>query len=96
MATLKALQGWWAGVVPELQTLFQRMVELSAEKDVTLRLDTMKGFLKPMDEEEEFADIELDPIDLAAIAGGRRGEQGNCCQEETRQVDFRSAACRSN
>lgn len=96
MATLKALQGWWAGVVPELQTFFLRMVELSAEKDVTLRLDTVKGLLKPMDKEEEFADIELDPIDLAAIAGGSRGEQGNFCQEETHQVDLRSAACRSN
>ena len=96
MATLKSLQVWWAGVVPQLQTSFQQMVELAAEKDVTLRVDTVKGFLKPMDEEEEFDDIGLDPIALAAIAGGSRGEQGNCCQEEMHQVDLRSAACRSN
>ena len=35
-----------------------------------------------MDEDSEFDDIELNPIALAAIAGGRRNQQGNCCQEE--------------
>ena len=29
----------------------------------------MKGFLKQMDEESEFDDIELDPIALTAVAG---------------------------
>ena len=61
---------------------FQRMVDIAAEKGVTLTVDEVKGFLKQMDEEEEFDDIELDPIALAAIAGGQRGRRGNCCQEE--------------
>ena len=61
---------------------FQRMVELAAEKGVTLTVDEVKGFLKQMDEEDEFDDIELDAVALAAIAGGRRGNEGNCCQEE--------------
>ena len=55
------------------------MVELAAEKDVTLTVDEVRGFLKQMDEESEFYDIELDPIALAAIAGGGRGGFGNCC-----------------
>ena len=50
---------------------FQRMVDIAAEKGVTLKVDEVKGFLKQMDEEDEFDDIELDPIALAAIAGGK-------------------------
>ena len=61
---------------------FQRMVDIAAERGVTLTVDEVKGFLKQMDEDSEFDDIELDPIALAAIAGGGRGGTGNCCQEE--------------
>ena len=49
---------------------FQRMVELAAEKGVTLTVDEVKVFLKQMDEEDEFDDIELDAVALAAVAGG--------------------------
>ena len=48
---------------------FQRMVELAAEKGVTLTAEEVKGFLKQMDDEEEFDDIELDAI---AGGGGKR------------------------
>ena len=50
---------------------FQRMVELAAEKGVTLTTDEVCGFLKEMDEDDEFDEIELDAVALAAIAGGR-------------------------
>ena len=50
---------------------FQRMVDIAAEKGVTLTVDEVKGFLKQMDE-EEFDDIELDAVALAAVAGGWR------------------------
>ena len=78
-----------AGVAPELQTELyglmtsdpeagkQRMVELAAEQGVTLTVDQVREFLKQMDEEEEFDDIELDAVALAAVAGGRRGG-GRC------------------
>ena len=71
-----------AGVAPEVQTelyslftsdpeaSFQRMVDIATEKGVTLTVDEVKGFLKHMDEESEFEDIELDAVPLAAIAGG--------------------------
>ena len=49
---------------------FQRMVDIAAEKGVTLTVDEVKGFLKQMDEEDEFDDIELDAVALAAVAGG--------------------------
>ena len=89
MATLEKFKSLHAGVAPEMQTklysLFssdpdaarQRMVELAAEKGVTLTAEEVKGFLREMDDEEEFDDIELDAIALTAIAGGyRRGRRG--------------------
>ena len=94
MTTLNDFKALRASVPAETQTelyslftsdpeaSFQRMVELAAEKGVTLTVDEVKGFLKQMDEEEEFDDIELDAVALAAIAGGSRGSSGNCCQEE--------------
>ena len=48
---------------------FQRMVDLASEKGVALTVVEVKGFLKQMDEESEFDDIELDPIVLTAVAG---------------------------
>ena len=60
---------------------YMRMVEIAAEKGATLTVEEVKGFLKQMDEDDEFDDIELDAVALAAIAGGRANES-NCCQEE--------------
>jgi hypothetical protein len=48
----------------------QRMVEIAAEKGMTLTVEEVKGFLKQMDEDDEFDDFELDIVALAAIAGG--------------------------
>ena len=50
------------------------MVEIAAEKGVTLTVDEVKGFLKQMDEDEEFNDFELDAV---ALAGGKGG--GSAC-----------------
>ena len=57
------------------QASFQRMVEIAAEQGVTLTTEEVRGFLLQMDDEEEFDDIELDPIALTAIAGGQRGNR---------------------
>ena len=51
---------------------YKRMVEIAAEKGVTLTAEEVKGFLIQMDEDEEFDDIELDAVALTAIAGGIR------------------------
>ena len=74
-----------AEVQTELLTLFhadsdaarRRMVELAAEQGVTLTTEEVRGFLRAMDDEAEFDDIELDAVTLAAIAGGR-SERGTC------------------
>ena len=70
-----------AEIQKELYSLFssnpdaarQRMVELAAEKGVTLTVEQVREFLQQMNEDSEFDDIELDPIALTAIAGGQRG-----------------------
>ena len=84
MATLEEFKALRAGVAPEVQKelliMFssdpeaarQRMVQLAAEKGMTLTTEEVRGFLRQMDEESEFDDIELDPIALAAIAGGEK------------------------
>ena len=48
----------------------QRMVELAAAQGVTVTVDQVREFLKQLDDEEEFDDIELDAVALAAVAGG--------------------------
>ena len=82
MATLEEFKALREGVSPEVQTelyslfsqdperSFQRMVDIASEKGMTLTLDEVKGFLKQMDEESEFDDIELDAVTLAGVAGG--------------------------
>ena len=54
------------------------MVDIATEKGITITADEVKGFLREMDDEEEFDDIELDAIALAAIAGGK-GRRGSGC-----------------
>ena len=54
----------------------QRMVEIAPEKGMTVTTEEVRGFLRQIDESDEFDDIELDPIALAAIAGGTRQFEG--------------------
>ena len=69
-----------AEVQKELYSLFssdpdaarKRMVELAAEKGVTLTVEQVRQFLTQMNEDSEFDDIELDAVALAAVAGGQQ------------------------
>ena len=59
----------------------RRMVEIAAEKGMTVTSDEVRGFLRQMDDDDEFDDIELDAVALAAIAGGggiHEGAGGDC------------------
>ena len=60
----------------------RRMVEIAAEKGMTVTSEEVRGFLRQMDEDEEFDDFELDIVALAAIAGGYKRGRNGCCQEE--------------
>ena len=89
MATLEEFKALRAGVAPEVQTELyglmssdpeagkQRMVEIAAAQGVTLTTEEVRGFLLQMDE-DEFDDIELDVVALAAIAGGTLTGKGSC------------------
>ena len=90
MTTLNDFKALRASVPAEVQTelysLFssnpdaarQRMVELAAEQGVTLTVDQVRQFLRQMNEESEFDDIELDAVALAAVAGGQTSKQSRC------------------
>ena len=39
-----------------------------------LDVDQVREFLKQMNEDSEFDDIELDAVALAAVAGGQKGQ----------------------
>ena len=81
MATLEEFKALRDGVPAEVQAeqyrlftadpeaSFERMVELAAEKGMTLT-GRGEGFLQ-MDDDDEFDDIALDAVALAAIAGGK-------------------------
>ena len=76
MTTLNDFKELRASVPVEVQTelvslfsqdpeaSFQRMVDIAVEKGVTLTVDDVKGFLKQLDEEDEFDDFELDLLTL--------------------------------
>jgi len=59
----------------------QRMVEIAGEKGMMVTADEVKGFVKQMNKDDEFDDLKLDIVALAAIVGGRI-YQRPCCQEE--------------
>ena len=87
MTTLEQFKQVRTSVAPEVQSeLFQlmtkdpdaaisRMVEIAGEKGLTVSSEEVRGFLRAMDDDEEFDDIELDAIALAAIAGGGYGRR---------------------
>ncbi|QNJ19270.1 hypothetical protein SynA1825c_00954 [Synechococcus sp. A18-25c] len=56
----------------------QRMVEIAAEKGMTVTSEEVRGFLQKMDDDDEFDDFELDAVALAAIAGGTLTGKGSC------------------
>ena len=82
MTTLEQFKQVRTSVAAEVQSeLFQlmtkdpdaaisRMVEIAGEKGLKVTSDEVRGFLRQMQDSEEFDDIELDAIALTAIAGG--------------------------
>ena len=82
MTTLNQFKTLRSSVAPELQqelfglmasnpdAALSRMVELAAAQGITTSSDEVRGFLRAMENEEEFDDIELDAVALSSIAGG--------------------------
>ena len=90
MTTLEQFKQVRTSVAPEVQSeLFQlmtsnplsaisRMVEIAGEKGLKVTSDEVRGFLRQMQDSEEFDDIELDAIALTAIAGGSGVNESGC------------------
>ena len=56
----------------------RRMVEIAAEKGMTVTADEVRGFLRQMNDDDKFDDNELDAVALAAIPGGDGFGTGTC------------------
>ncbi len=90
MATIEQFKQVRASVSPEVQTelygllvedldaAVQKMIGIGAESNVSFTADEIKSYLRELDEEDEFDDVELNEAALAAVAGGVRRQNGGC------------------
>ena len=88
MATLEQFRQVRASVSPEVQTelygllvqdlnaAVQKIIAIGAENNVSFTVDEVKSYLRELDEEDEFDDVELNEAALAAVAGGQYGHSG--------------------
>ena len=90
MATLEQFKQVRASVSPEVQTelygllvqdldaAVQRMIGIGTKNGVSLTAEEVRSYLREMDAEDEFDDIQLDESTLAAISGGYKGGSDGC------------------
>ena len=88
MATLEQFKTIRASVAPEVQTelygllvqdldaAVQKMIAIGTERNVSFTADEVRSYLRELDEEDEFDDVELNEAALAAVAGGSRRGAG--------------------
>jgi uncharacterized protein YehS (DUF1456 family) len=88
MATIEQFKQIRTSVAPEVQTelygllvhdldaAVQKMIAIGAENDVTFTAEEVKSYLRELDEEDEFDDVELNEATLATVAGGQNGDAG--------------------
>ncbi len=60
----------------DLDAAVQKMIAIGAESNVSFTADEVRSYLRELDEEDEFDDIELNEAALAAVAGGTRSQIG--------------------
>ncbi len=88
MATIEQFKQVRASVSPEVQTelymlaikdldaAVQKMIAIGNENNVSFTPDEVRSYLREMDAEDEFDDIQLDEATLAAVSGGQSHESG--------------------
>ena len=59
-------------LIQDLDAAVQRMIGIASENGVSFTADEVRSYLREMDAEDEFDDIELDVATLAAVSGGRK------------------------
>ena len=89
MATLEQFKQIRAFVSPEVQTelygllvqdldaAVQKMIAIGAESNVSFTADEVRSYLRELDEEDEFDDVELNEAALAAVSGGGKTSGGS-------------------
>ena len=90
MATIEQFRQVRASVSPEVQTelygllvqdldaAVQKMIAIAAENNFSFTTDEVRSYLRELDEEDEFDDVELNEAALAAVAGGKRSNGNGC------------------
>ncbi len=77
IAKEKGQTGYDAATVKRLIEEFiaevQKMIAIGAENNVSFTVEEVKTYLRELDEEDEFDDVELNEAALAAVSGGARG-----------------------
>ena len=63
-------------LVQDLDAAVQRMIAIGVENNVSFTVDEVKSYLRELDEEDEFDDLELNEAALAAVAGGTHRRSG--------------------
>ena len=88
MATLEQFKQVRASVAPEVQTelygllvqdldaAIEKMIVIGAENNVSFTAEEVKSYLRELDSEDEFDDVELNEATLAAVAGGQNRNSG--------------------
>ena len=89
MATIEQFKKIRASVAPEVQTelygllvqdldaAVQKMIAIGAQSNVSFTADEVRSYLRELDEEDEFDDVELNEAALAAVSGGQSGRQSS-------------------
>ena len=87
MATIEQFKQVRASVSPEVQTelygllvqdldaAIEKMIAIGAENNVSFTVEEVKSYLRELDEEDEFDDVELNEAALAAVSGGQEGNR---------------------
>ena len=55
-----------------------KMISIATEQGITMTSDEVLGYLKELDNDDEFDDIELTAATLSSISGGNRNRSVNC------------------
>ena len=63
-------------VIEDLDAAVKRMIAIGKENGVSFTSNEVRSYLREMDAEDEFDDIELNEAALAAVAGGSRSRSG--------------------
>ena len=56
-----------------------KMISIAKEQGITMTSEEVLGYLRELDEDDEFDDIELTAAVLSSISGGRTRRKGCIC-----------------